>query len=103
MIDAQSTDRGCQPSKTDFRFNGVQIGTRVVPAAGAARGGDWCEAFAIDGDIIALSIGDVCGHGAEKYDAMVAMRQAIREASLRGLSPAETLAEANRFLARYDP
>jgi len=33
----------------------------------------------------------------------VAVRRAIRDAASRGLDPALTLAEANRFLRRYDP
>jgi serine phosphatase RsbU (regulator of sigma subunit) len=92
-----------EPSTTNARFNGVQIGTRIIPAAGALRGGDWCEAFAITSDIVALTIGDVCGHGVEKFETMVAVRQAIRDAALRGLDPAQTLAEAGRFLQAYDP
>lgn len=103
MLDAHSAGREREPFKAGFRFNGVQVGTRVIPAAGATRGGDWCEAFPIGDDVIALSIGDVCGHGAEKFETMAAMRQAIREACLRGLGPAATLAEANRFLAWYEP
>lgn len=74
-----------------------------MPAGLAHEGGDWCEAFVISDDVIALSIGDVCGHGLEKYSAMVALRQAIRDAARLGLDPAQALAEANRFLRHYDP
>jgi serine phosphatase RsbU (regulator of sigma subunit) len=90
-------------STTSARFNGVQIGTRVIPARGSSRGGDWCEAFAVDADVIALSIGDISGHGVEKYAAMVAVRRAIRDSARDGLDPAQTLAAADRFLQRYEP
>jgi serine phosphatase RsbU (regulator of sigma subunit) len=92
-----------EPSTTSSTFNGVRLSTRIMPAARAARGGDWCETFVVSGDVIALSIGDVCGHGLEKFAAMVAMRRAIRDAACQGLNPAHTLSEANRFLRRYDP
>jgi serine phosphatase RsbU (regulator of sigma subunit) len=84
-------------------FNGLQISSRIIPAAGAQRGGDWCDAFSLNEDVLALSIGDVCGHGAETFDAMVAMRQAVRDAAFRGLDPAQTLACVNRFVCEHAP
>jgi serine phosphatase RsbU (regulator of sigma subunit) len=90
-------------STTSFRFNGVQVGTRVIPARGSARGGDWCEAFDVDADVLALSIGDISGHGVEKYATMVAVRRAIRDAARGGFDPAQTLVAADRFLQRCQP
>ena len=89
-----------EPSLT--HFNGLQIASRVIPAAGAPRGGDWCDAFAVGDDVLAISIGDVCGHGAETFELMVSMRQAVRDATLRNLDPAQALATANVFLHTYD-
>jgi len=40
---------------------------------------------------MALSVGDVCGHGAAKHSAMSATRQAIRDAARSGLDPAHVL------------
>ena len=73
-----------------------------MPAGRAPRGGDWCEAFAASEHVVALSIGDVCGHGDEKYATMVAVRQTIRDAAGAGLDPAQILAEAHRFLRAFD-
>jgi serine phosphatase RsbU (regulator of sigma subunit) len=88
---------------TDTIFNGVRLSTRSTPAHFATRGGDWCETFVLSGDIVALSIGDVCGHGTEAFPAMTAIRLAVREAAFRGLDPARTLAAANRFVCELDP
>lgn len=90
-----------EPSRTSSIFNGLRISSRIIPAAGAARGGDWCEAFAVSEDVIALSIGDVCGHGAGKFDTMVAISGAIRDAALRGFDPAHALAEGGRIVREF--
>jgi serine phosphatase RsbU (regulator of sigma subunit) len=103
MLDTGPAGESPEPSTTNVRFNGVQIGSRIIPAEGAPRGGDWCEAFAISSDIVALAIGDICGHGVEKFETMVAVRQAVRYAALRGSDPAQTLAAADRFLQTYAP
>lgn len=87
-----------ETSSTSSTFNGVRLSTRTMPAHGAARGGDWCEAFALSVDTVALSIGDVSGHGIETFQPMVAIRQALRNAAHRGLDPARTLLEARHLL-----
>lgn len=88
---------------TSSAFDGVRLSSRIIPAAGARRGGDWCEAFPVSHDTIALSIGDICGHGIGKFEAMTAVRRSIRGAASFEGDPAHALAEANRFLRRYDP
>jgi serine phosphatase RsbU (regulator of sigma subunit) len=103
MLNPLGTDDPLEASTASARFNGFQISSRIIPAAGALRGGDWCDAFSITDEVIALSIGDVSGHGDAKFDSMLAVRQAIRDSALRGLDPAQTLAEVNRFLHRNAP
>src|ERR1700733_8503206 len=98
MIDPIDRDEFSEPATTSAAFQGVRVSTRIMPAARAAQGGDWCEAFTISRDVVALSIGDVCGHGAEKYAAMRALRKAIRDAAWLGLDPAQILTVANGFL-----
>ena len=92
-----------EPHSTASNFNGVRLSSRVIPADRAADGADWCESFVISGDVIALSIGDVCGHGPGKALLTSALREVIRDAARRGLDPASVLAEANDFLRRLDP
>jgi serine phosphatase RsbU (regulator of sigma subunit) len=103
MIEPIETREIPEPGTTSSVFRGIRLTTRIMPAALAVRGGDWCETFAVSEDVVALSIGDVCGHGVEKFAAMGELRQAIRDAAGRGLDPGQTLAAANRFLRRYDP
>jgi serine phosphatase RsbU (regulator of sigma subunit) len=103
MIEPIETLGILEPGTTSSVFRGVRLSTRIMPAALAARGGDWCETFAVSEDVVALSIGDVCGHGAEKFTAMGKVRQTIRDAACRGLDPLQVLAVTNRFLRRYDP
>jgi serine phosphatase RsbU (regulator of sigma subunit) len=102
MIDPVPIAQAPEPASMSWMVNGVRLSARIMPAARSTRGGDWCEAFAVSDDVMALSIGDVCGHGDEKYGAMVATSRAIREAACRGLDPAQTLAEAHLFLRAFD-
>lgn len=92
-----------ETATTSATFNGVQLSTRIMPAMQANRGGDWCESFVLSKDTIALSIGDVCGHGVEKYATKASLSKAIREAAMRGESPSHVLAHANRFLHGRHP
>lgn len=92
----------CEHPSSAFGIDRVRFSKRVMPANLALRGGDWCEAFLVH-DTIALSIGDVCGHGEEQYGTMAIVRQAIRDAALRGLDPSQVLTEANAFLYAAAP
>jgi serine phosphatase RsbU (regulator of sigma subunit) len=83
-----------------YRLADMRIGVRRIPAGGGSRGGDWSEAFLTTPHTIAVSIGDVCGHGAEQFPTMVATRSAIRRAAHDGCDAVETLARANRMLCR---
>jgi serine phosphatase RsbU (regulator of sigma subunit) len=102
MIDPILTCDFSEPSTTNAAFHGVRLSTRIMPAALAAQGGDWCEAFVVSGDVVALSIGDVCGHGPEKAAVMIALRQATRDAVWLGLNPVQILTVVNEFLRQYD-
>jgi serine phosphatase RsbU (regulator of sigma subunit) len=103
MLDPVGVPETPELASMSWMVHGVRLSTRITAAQRARRGGDWCEAFAVSDEIMALSIGDVCGHGEAKFTAMVATRQAIRDAALRGLDPGQTLVAGHRFLRAYDP
>jgi serine phosphatase RsbU (regulator of sigma subunit) len=86
----------------NWTIRGVRLSSRIVPAARGSRGGDWCEAFLVGEEFMALSVGDVCGHGAAKHAAMTATRQAIRDAARTGLDPAHVLLAGHRRLRAFD-
>jgi serine phosphatase RsbU (regulator of sigma subunit) len=102
MLDPVGLPETREPASMSWSIHGVRLSTRIMGAERAPRGGDWCEAFAVSDHVMALSIGDVCGHGEAKVGAMVATRQAIRDAALRGLDPGQTLIAGHRFLRAYD-
>lgn len=70
----------------------------VASHQGQAVGGDWYDAFALEGGRIALSMGDVAGHGVEAAVSMGVVRQAIRAAALESHGPKDVLAHANRVV-----
>ncbi|MBV8281669.1 MAG: SpoIIE family protein phosphatase, partial [Candidatus Eremiobacteraeota bacterium] len=65
-------------------------------------GGDWYDAFAVSEDRVAVSIGDVGGHGLEAAVAMNEARHALRLSALEGMTPAQTLRRANAALMLND-
>lgn len=90
-------------ASTILRFNDLRLTTRIIPADGVATSGDWCESFRVSSDIVALSIGDVCGHGAPTVPTMRLMRRLLREAAGQGLGPSQMLAVANFALCELEP
>ena len=65
---------------------------------GEAVGGDWYDAFCLEGGRIAVSMGDVAGHGVDAAVTMGVVRQAIRAAALELHGPKDVLARANRVV-----
>jgi serine phosphatase RsbU (regulator of sigma subunit) len=65
------------------------------PADGALRGGDWCEAFPLSDESVALTIGDVCGHGEPAADTMETMRTGVFRAIQENRTPSQVLSAAN--------
>lgn len=90
-----------EPATTATIFNGVYLTTSVSPANDATSGGDWCDVLVVSDDVVALSIGDVCGHGPALHTTKVAIREAVTRAAFRGLDPAQTLADVNRFVCDF--
>ena len=64
----------------------------------AAVGGDWYDAFTLPDERVAISIGDVAGHGLEAAIVMGEVRQAIRSTAVANDSPAGVLESVNRVV-----
>ena len=75
---------------------GMSFGGAYRPAgAEAAIGGDWYDAFALPDGRIAISIGDVAGHGLEAAVIMGEVRQALRAAAVGADKPSAVLDAVN--------
>ena len=86
------------------QVDGITFEAIYKPAAEEAQvGGDWYDAFHVGEGRIALSVGDMMGHGVSAATAMVHIREAIRAAAASyGSDPAAVLAFANRALCAAD-
>ncbi len=97
---------------------GIRVHAAYVPAtATPSVGGDWYDVFRLSDGQVALSVGDVVGHGVQAAAVMGQVRQSIRAAALDDAEPARVLARADRVLnltyefeamataifARFDP
>jgi PAS domain S-box-containing protein len=81
----------------------VELSYAYRPAERESRvGGDWYDAFLISDERVAVSIGDVGGHGLEAAIAMNEARHALRLSALEGMTPAQTLRRANAALMLND-
>jgi anti-sigma regulatory factor (Ser/Thr protein kinase) len=80
---------------------GIALSAAYRPAAGESIvGGDWYDAFELPDGRIALSIGDVAGHGLSAAVVMSEARQAVRACAFEAEAPGEALARANQMLQR---
>jgi phosphoserine phosphatase RsbU/P len=82
-----------------------RVRTEVVyrPAVqGLQVGGDWYDAFRLDGDAIALVVGDVVGRGIGAAATMGQLRSALRALASTGLGPAALLEALDRFARAHE-
>jgi len=71
--------------------------------AGLAVGGDWYDAFWLDGaqSTVALVVGDVVGRGLGAAMTMAQLRPAVRALATTGLGPAAVLEGLDLYVSRY--
>ncbi|MBV8490664.1 MAG: MASE1 domain-containing protein [Candidatus Eremiobacteraeota bacterium] len=86
------------PRRDDLRLDAVYITARRE----ALIGGDWYDAFELGDGRIAISIGDVTGHGLDAAVAAGRIRQGINAASLDTADPSAILRKVNRTLKFQD-
>jgi anti-anti-sigma factor len=79
----------------------VGLAACYLPAGrGTQAGGDWYDVVELDGDRIAIVVGDVVGKGPAAAALMGQLRTAIAVSLLRGDGPAAALGQLDRFAAR---
>lgn len=81
---------------------GVEYGHLYQSATQATKvGGDFYDLFELDGDWVAVVVGDVSGKGLPAATLTSRVKNTIRAYSMTGNSPAETLTRTNSLLLRF--
>ena len=81
---------------------GLSLAARYSAAKQSEVGGDWYDAFAIDGRLM-LTVGDVAGHGLRVTQAMGELRAGARAAALLDPDPARVAEVLDRLVQRLTP
>jgi PAS domain S-box-containing protein len=83
---------------------GLDLGVHYLPASdGVHVGGDWYDAFPLDGDRVGLVIGDVAGHSIESASTMGQIRGLVRAYAIDGSAPQDVLRRTNVAIAKLLP
>src|SRR5207253_3347346 len=81
------------------RLPGMDVAARYLPARAEARvGGDWYDAIDLGDGRLAVTIGDVAGHGIQAAALMGRLRDALRVSALDGAGAAEATERVDRLL-----
>jgi serine phosphatase RsbU (regulator of sigma subunit) len=78
-----------------------ELGATYIVSSEGPRfiGGDWYDAFVLPDGEVALSVGDVTGHGLRAATTMAKIRAAVRVAGLNSPYPVEVLSRIHHFLS----
>jgi len=98
---ARRIQNGLVPEKTRMDGNGFSVSAMTRPAKGV--GGDFYDCFVREDDSVCIVMGDVSGKGITGAIFMAMIKTVIREKLMAGLSPAETLNQANKELTEQNP
>jgi anti-sigma regulatory factor (Ser/Thr protein kinase) len=78
---------------------GTEFHAAYRPASDEAEiGGDWYDAFSLPDGRVAISLGDVAGHGLEAATVMGEIRQAMRSSAVGEHSPSAVLNHINSVI-----
>ena len=80
---------------------GLELAAHYAPAAGAQPvGGDWYDAFELDGGQVGVVIADVSGHGLDAAAYMVQVRNVVRALAIEHSRPEVVLERANHVVSQ---
>ena len=97
---AETLQRSLLPAELP-RLRRLALAAHYLPGAeGTQAGGDWYDVVELDGDRVAIAVGDVVGQGPAAAAVMGQLRSALSTALLQGCGPAEALELLDRFAAR---
>jgi serine/threonine-protein kinase RsbW len=83
---------------------GLDLAVRYLPATeGADVGGDWYDAFPLEGGLVGLVTGDVAGHSIGSASIMGQVRSLLRGYAVDDPAPARVLERANTALTSLLP
>lgn len=83
---------------------GVTVAARYLPARAEAQvGGDWYDVVQLPSGGLALTIGDVSGHGIEAAALMGRLRDSLRSAALEGDGVAHATERVDKLLQSQRP
>lgn len=100
---AETLQRSILPD-TLPQIPGLDLAVRYLPATqGADVGGDWYDAFPLEGGRIALATGDVAGHSIGSASVMGQVRSMLRAYAIDNPDPGAVLRRTNTALARLLP
>lgn len=84
--------------------SGVSIAVRYLPATiGTQVGGDWYDALRLPDGRLAVSIGDVTGHGSAAATVMGQLRNSLRAYTVEPHEPAVAVGLASELLTVVEP
>ena len=96
-----------QPVPADLSLRVADLGFagRYLPAGPGPEpiAGDFYDVLRLDTDLIAITVGDVAGHGATALARMQQLRAAARAYTIQEPGPASVIRRLDRFCARLDP
>ena len=83
---------------------GISMAARYFPASiGANVGGDWYDALCLPDGRLAVTIGDVAGHGLTAASVMGQIRNALRAYTVAEPAPASAVGLVSRLLNVVEP
>jgi serine phosphatase RsbU (regulator of sigma subunit) len=95
---AETLQRSLLPGSLP-KVRGASVAARYLPARAEAQvGGDWYDVVPLANGALALTIGDVSGHGVEAASLMGSLRDGLRAATLEGEDVARATERIDRLL-----